>query len=75
MAGRLPLMALIIQVRTSLIYNKVIHIEMRDGVPGQQSDMFSEINDRLRDIRTGDDGALYILSEGDSGKLWRVSRR
>jgi glucose/arabinose dehydrogenase len=37
--------------------------------------MFSEIDDRLRDIRTGDDGALYILSEGDNGKLWRVSRR
>lgn len=60
---------------TSLIFNKIIHIEMENGVPGQQSDMFSEIDDRLRDIRTGDDGALYILSEGDNGKLWRVSRR
>ena len=60
---------------TSLIFNKIIHIEMENGMPGQQSDMFSEIDDRLRDIRTGDDGALYILSEGDNGKLWRVSRR
>ena len=59
----------------SLIYSKIIHIDMVDGAPQRQSDMFSEIGDRLRDIRTGADGALYILSEGDNGKLWRVSRR
>ena len=60
---------------SSLIYSKIIHIDMVDGAPQRQSDMFSEIGDRLRDIRTGADGALYILSEGDNGKLWRVSRR
>jgi len=60
---------------SSLIFNKIIHIEMVNGAPQRQSDMFSEIGDRLRDIRTGADGALYILSEGDNGKLWRVSRR
>ena len=60
---------------SSLIYNKIVHIEMEDGTPQQQNDMFGEIGDRLRDIRTGNDGALYILSEGDNGKLWRVSRR
>ena len=60
---------------SSLIYSKIIHIDMVNGAPQQQSDMFSEIGDRLRDIRTGADGALYILSEGDNGKLWRVSRR
>ena len=60
---------------SSLIYSKIIHIDMVDGAPERQSDMFSEIGDRLRDIRTGADGALYILSEGDNGKLWRVSRR
>ena len=60
---------------SSLIYSKIIHIDMVNGAPQQQSDMFSEIGDRLRDIRTGADGALYILSEGDKGKLWRVSRR
>jgi len=60
---------------SSLIYNKIIHIDMVDGAPAAQTDMFGEIDDRLRDIRSGPDGALYILSEGDNGKLWRVSRR
>lgn len=60
---------------SSLIYNKIIHIEMKNGKPQGQNDLFTEIDDRLRDIRTGADGALYILSEGSNGKLWRVSRR
>ena len=60
---------------SSLIFSKIIHIDMVNGAPQQQSYKFSEIGDRLRDIRTGADGALYILSEGDNGKLWRVSRR
>lgn len=58
----------------SLIYNKIIQIDMQAGKPVNQRDRFEEIGDRLRDIRTGPDGALYILSEGDNGKLWRVSR-
>jgi glucose/arabinose dehydrogenase len=36
--------------------------------------MFAEIGARLRDIRSGPDGALYILSEGENGKIWRVSK-
>ena len=34
---------------------------------------FPEVNQRLRDIRTGPDGAIYILTDGDNGKLLRVS--
>jgi len=59
---------------TSLIYSKIIHIDMQGGKAVSQRDRFEEIGDRLRDIRTGPDGALYILSEGANGKLWRVSR-
>ena len=59
---------------TSLIYSKIIQIDMQGGRAAGQTDRFAEIGDRLRDIRTGPDGALYILSEGANGKLWRVSR-
>ena len=59
---------------TSLIYSKIIQIDMQGGRAAGQTDRFGEIGDRLRDIRTGPDGALYILSEGENGKLWRVSR-
>ena len=39
------------------------------------TNLFDEIGERLRDIRTGPDGALYILSEGagaGDGRVWRV---
>ncbi len=59
---------------TSLIYSKIIRVDMQGGKAVGQNDLFEEIGDRLRDIRTAPDGSLYILSEGENGKLWRVSR-
>lgn len=60
---------------TSLIDAHVIRVDMEgDEVKGQEF-LFAEIGDRLRDIRTGPDGNIYILSEGAVGKLWRVSNR
>ncbi|MEM7360196.1 MAG: PQQ-dependent sugar dehydrogenase [Pseudomonadota bacterium] len=35
--------------------------------------VFPELNDRMRDIRTGPDGALYVLTDGENGKLIRIS--
>jgi len=37
--------------------------------------VFPELDQRLRDIRTGPDGALYILTDGGNGKLLRISAR
>ena len=49
---------------TSLVFNHVIRVDMDGRVSGAQQILFDEIGERLRDIRTGPDGALYILSEG-----------
>ena len=60
---------------TSLIFNYVVRVEMDGRVSGSQQILFGEIGERLRDIRTGLDGALYILSEGtgeEDGRIWRV---
>lgn len=35
--------------------------------------VFPELTERMRDIRTGPDGALYILTDGANGKLLRIS--
>lgn len=60
---------------TALIDRHIVRIDMQYGrVVGTQN-LFAEIDDRPRDIRSGPDGALYILSEGDNGKLWRVSKQ
>lgn len=60
---------------TSLIDAHVIRVDMQDGAVKGQEFLFDEIGDRLRDIRTAPNGDIYILSEGESGKLWRVSNR
>lgn len=64
---------------TSLTFNKVVRVDMKGTKAGAQEDLFTEIGERLRDIRFAPDGMLYILSEGKAtapgGKLWRVEPR
>lgn len=60
---------------TALIDQNIVRLDMENGAVVGTQDLFAEIGDRPRDIRTGPDGALYILSEGESGKIWRVSKR
>lgn len=59
---------------TSLVFNYAVRVDMAGAKPQGSEILFTEIGDRLRDIRTGPDGALYILSEGENGKIWRVSK-
>ena len=41
-------------------------------VVGEQV-LFSEIGERIRDVRVGPDGYIYLLTDGDQGKLIRVT--
>ena len=62
---------------TSLVFNNVVRVDISGKQVVRREVLFTEIDERIRDIRTGADGALYILSEGKTGdkdgKLWRVS--
>ncbi|MDP2127044.1 MAG: PQQ-dependent sugar dehydrogenase [Pseudohongiella sp.] len=42
------------------------------GVPGEQEILFTELNQRIRDVRSGPDGALYLLTDEPEGQLLRV---
>lgn len=48
-------------------------IEVVDGNPEGQRIMLEERGQRLRDVRTGPDGALYVLTDAESGKVLRIS--
>lgn len=39
---------------------------------GEQDVLFQELGERIRDVRTGPDGALYLLTDSANGKLLRV---
>ena len=58
---------------TSLLFNNVERVDMNGTQAGDREKLFGEVGDRVRNIATGPDGALYMLTEGDDGKMWRVS--
>nr|WHW29600.1 putative PQQ-dependent sugar dehydrogenase [uncultured bacterium] len=58
----------------SLAQKSVRHIDLQQGKFVSDNRIFPELDRRMRDIRTGPDGALYILTDGENGNLLRVSR-
>lgn len=52
---------------------QVRRIEMnRDGSLGDQEALFTELKQRIRDVETGPDGALYFVTDSKNGALYRV---
>ena len=50
----------------------VRRIPLANGVPGEQELLFQELDQRLRDVRSGPDGNLWLLTDGEDGQLLRV---
>ncbi len=46
---------------------------LNGGEPGEQDILFTELEQRIRDIRTGPDGALYLVTDEPDGQLVRVA--
>ena len=52
----------------------VRHIDVAaDGGFGAQRELFSELGKRIRDVRVGPDGFVYILTDGNGAEVIRVS--
>jgi len=56
----------------ALVDQEVRHLKMESGKIVSEAPVFTEINARIRDVRVGPDGFLYILTDSDSGKVLRV---
>ncbi len=50
-------------------------VPMKAGQPQAQETLFTELGERLRDVRTGPDGSLYLLTDSADGRVLRVSPR
>ncbi|HWL03907.1 MAG TPA: PQQ-dependent sugar dehydrogenase, partial [Xanthobacteraceae bacterium] len=35
--------------------------------------LLGELNERIRDVRSGPDGAIWLLTDGPSGRLLRLT--
>ncbi|MEQ9478135.1 MAG: PQQ-dependent sugar dehydrogenase [Algiphilus sp.] len=47
-------------------------LQMRDGAVVAQQRLFEALGTRIRDIRSGPDGALYVLTDGADAALHRI---
>jgi aldose sugar dehydrogenase len=45
-----------------------------DRVVGEEH-LLTERNQRIRDVRQGPDGALYVVTDSENGELWRIAPR
>jgi glucose/arabinose dehydrogenase len=53
---------------------KALHRLVLDGNKiVEEEKLLTELDSRLRDVRTGPDGLIYILTDGPAGKLLRLS--
>ncbi|KAA1191874.1 PQQ-dependent sugar dehydrogenase [Pseudohalioglobus sediminis] len=57
----------------ALVDREVRRLQMEQGQVVAQESLFSELDERIRDVREGPQGALYLLTDGDSGKIIRVT--
>ncbi len=58
----------------ALVDQEVRRVDLEQGrVVGQES-LFTELKERIRDVRAGQDGYLYLLTDSEEGKLVRVER-
>lgn len=58
---------------TSLVFENVERLDMLGGQVRQSLPMFGEIGERIRDVRTGPGGRLFILTDSAAGKVVRVA--
>ena len=59
----------------ALAEKSVRRLVMGNGVVLSQETMFTELNQRIREVREGPDGHLYLLTDSDEGQVLSVSPR
>ncbi len=57
---------------SALVEKSVRRIPLKDGQPGEQEILFTELGERLRDVREGPDGSLFLLTDSAHGRVLRV---
>lgn len=57
---------------SALVERSVRRVRLREGRVAGQELLFKEIGERLRDVRTGPDGALYVLTDAPRGRLLKI---
>jgi glucose/arabinose dehydrogenase len=58
---------------TALAGKALYRLQLKNDKVVTEALLLTELNSRLRDVRTGPDGALYVLTDGSNGRLLRLT--
>jgi glucose/arabinose dehydrogenase len=54
---------------------RLVRLEVKDGRVTGEEHLLAERGQRIRDVRQGPDGALYLVTDSDNGELWKIVPR
>lgn len=54
---------------------KLVRLTLKDDRVTGEEHLLSDRGQRVRDVRQGPDGALYVVTDQDNGELWRIGPR
>ncbi len=56
-----------------LVTRQVHRVRLENGQATELGALFGELGERIRDVRTGPDGAVYLLTDSADGRVLRVT--
>ncbi|HEX8385558.1 MAG TPA: PQQ-dependent sugar dehydrogenase, partial [Rubricoccaceae bacterium] len=59
----------------SLGQRRLVRLAVEDGRVTGEEHLLAERGKRVRDVREGPDGALYVVTDEEDGELWRIVPR
>ncbi|MDQ2068832.1 PQQ-dependent sugar dehydrogenase [Natronospira bacteriovora] len=57
-----------------LVARAILRVSLDGESAREEERLFREVGERMRDVRVGPDGAIYLLTDSRDGKLLRVER-
>ncbi|HEX8830881.1 MAG TPA: PQQ-dependent sugar dehydrogenase, partial [Longimicrobium sp.] len=54
---------------------RLVRLALANGRVTGEEHLLADRRQRIRDVRQGPDGALYIVTDAENGELWRVAPR
>ena len=59
----------------SLKDRKLVRLVLEEAKVKGEEHLLAERGQRIRDVRQGPDGALYIVTDEENGELWKLAPR
>ncbi|HEY5167131.1 MAG TPA: PQQ-dependent sugar dehydrogenase [Pseudolabrys sp.] len=60
-------------INGALKFQMVVRLELKDGKVVKEERLLQELHERIRDVRQGPDGALYLLTDNSAGRILRLA--